>query len=162
HLHGHRRHGGDEFRTGHDPITSSCAYRDRGKTLRPPGPVWASPSRSSQASYPITSPGVSAFVQRAVDSASFPHCDGLEEYVTTRKDRLLRHEGDDMVSSKDVARLAGVSQSTVSRVLNNAPNVSPETRQKVLSAIEQLQYTPNLIARSLVTRSTKTIALISG
>ena len=67
-----------------------------------------------------------------------------------------------MVSSKDVARLAGVSQSTVSRVLNHAPNVSPETRQKVLSAIEQLQYTPNLIARSLVTRSTKTIALISG
>ncbi|MCG5026942.1 LacI family transcriptional regulator, partial [Anoxybacillus flavithermus] len=67
-----------------------------------------------------------------------------------------------MISSKDVAKLAGVSQATVSRVLNNAKSVKPETRKKVLQAMEILRYQPNLIARSLVTNSTKTIALISG
>jgi DNA-binding LacI/PurR family transcriptional regulator len=67
-----------------------------------------------------------------------------------------------MISSKDVAKLAGVSQATVSRVLNNAKSVKPETRKKVLQAMETLRYQPNLIARSLVTNSTKTIALISG
>lgn len=67
-----------------------------------------------------------------------------------------------MASSKDVAKLAGVSQATVSRVLNNSSRVDPSTRDKVLRAIEQLQYYPNLIARSLVTRTTRTIALISG
>lgn len=67
-----------------------------------------------------------------------------------------------MVSSKDVAKLAGVSQSTVSRVLNNPDNVKVQNREKVLRAMEQLGYYPNLIARSLVTKSTRTIALISG
>ncbi|PZE22750.1 LacI family DNA-binding transcriptional regulator [Paenibacillus xerothermodurans] len=67
-----------------------------------------------------------------------------------------------MTSSKDVARRAGVSQTTVSRVLNGAAGVKPKTREKVLRAIEELNYRPNLIARSLVTKSTKTIALVSG
>jgi LacI family transcriptional regulator len=67
-----------------------------------------------------------------------------------------------LVSSKDVAKRAGVSQSTVSRVINNSPSVKPETRRKVLQAIEELGYQPNLIARSLVTNSTRTLALISG
>jgi LacI family transcriptional regulator len=67
-----------------------------------------------------------------------------------------------MVSSKDVAKLAGVSQATVSRVLNGSSRVDPNTRDRVRKAIEQLQYYPNLIARSLITRSTRTIALISG
>lgn len=67
-----------------------------------------------------------------------------------------------MSSSIDVAKKAGVSQATVSRVLNNPQSVKPETRMKVLQAMEQLQYVPNLIARSLVTNTTRTIALISG
>ncbi|MFC4766210.1 LacI family DNA-binding transcriptional regulator [Effusibacillus consociatus] len=67
-----------------------------------------------------------------------------------------------MISSRDVAKMAGVSQSTVSRVLNNPESVKPDTRNKVLRAIEELGYQPNLIARSLVTNSTRTIALISG
>ena len=67
-----------------------------------------------------------------------------------------------MVSSKDVAKLAGVSQATVSRVMNQPDKVKPETRKKVLQAMEQLNYKPNLIARSLITNSTRTIALISG
>ncbi|MDG0791222.1 LacI family transcriptional regulator [Cohnella ginsengisoli] len=67
-----------------------------------------------------------------------------------------------MISSIDVAKKAGVSQATVSRVLNNPQSVKPETRMKVQQAMEQLQYVPNLIARSLVTNTTRTIALISG
>lgn len=67
-----------------------------------------------------------------------------------------------MVSSKDVAKVAGVSQSTVSRVLNNPESVKPETRDAVLRAMTELNYQPNLIARSLVTNSTRTIALITG
>jgi DNA-binding LacI/PurR family transcriptional regulator len=67
-----------------------------------------------------------------------------------------------MVSSKDVAKAAGVSQSTVSRVLNNPETVKHATRDIVLHAMKELSYQPNLIARSLVTNSTRTIALITG
>lgn len=67
-----------------------------------------------------------------------------------------------MTSSKDVARFAGVSQSTVSRVLNNPDRVRSDRREKVLEAIRILDYQPNLIARSLVTSQTRTIAFISG
>lgn len=54
-------------------------------------------------------------------------------------------------TSKDVAKLAGVSQTTVSFVMNNTPNVSlsEETRKKVLDAANQLQYIPNSFARGL-------------
>lgn len=67
-----------------------------------------------------------------------------------------------MVSSKDVAKRAGVSQSTVSRVLNNPSKVSKTNVEKVIRAMEELNYRPNSIARSLVSKKTKTIALISG
>lgn len=50
----------------------------------------------------------------------------------------------------DVARLAGVSHQTVSRVINNHPHIRPETREKVERAIEQLRYRPNTAARALV------------
>lgn len=66
-----------------------------------------------------------------------------------------------MVSSKDVAKIANVSQATVSRVLNNK-NVSNSTKKRVLKAIKELGYQPNEIARSLVMKETKTIALVSG
>jgi DNA-binding LacI/PurR family transcriptional regulator len=49
----------------------------------------------------------------------------------------------------DVAELAGVSQRTVSNVVNDYPHVRPETRRKVLAAIDELRYTPNALARSL-------------
>ena len=65
------------------------------------------------------------------------------------------------VTRDDVAKLAGVSPATVSYVVNNGPRpVSPETRQRVLWAIEQLNYTPSAIARSLKTSQTHTIGLI--
>lgn len=65
-----------------------------------------------------------------------------------------------IVSSTTIAKIAGVSQSTVSRVLNNNPNVSERTRQRVMEVIRELGYTPNTLARSLVTRKGTTIGLV--
>jgi DNA-binding LacI/PurR family transcriptional regulator len=62
----------------------------------------------------------------------------------------------------DVARLAGVSHQTVSRVLHDNPNVSGETRERVRAAIKQLNYRPNSMARALVTGRTKTLGVISS
>lgn len=64
------------------------------------------------------------------------------------------------VTIKDVAELAGVSISTVSRVINNSKPVSPAVRRKVLEAIEELDYKPNQVARSLVTRRSNLIGVI--
>lgn len=61
---------------------------------------------------------------------------------------------------KDIARLAGVSPSTVSRVLNNSGYVSDEIRLKVQSVVDETGYRPNQIAKSLKDRSTKTIGII--
>jgi DNA-binding LacI/PurR family transcriptional regulator len=61
---------------------------------------------------------------------------------------------------RDVAREANVGVGTVSRVLNDSPAVREETRQKVLAAIETLDYTPNPIARRLSTGQTLTIGVI--
>ncbi|MBI5671368.1 MAG: LacI family DNA-binding transcriptional regulator [Chloroflexi bacterium] len=61
---------------------------------------------------------------------------------------------------KDVAHLAGVSVQTVSCVVNDTGSISPETRQRVLQAIEQLNYRRDPIARSMRTRQTRLIALL--
>jgi DNA-binding LacI/PurR family transcriptional regulator len=61
----------------------------------------------------------------------------------------------------DVARLAGVSHQTVSRVLNDHPNVAASTRDRVLQAIEQLDYRPNQMARGLVTRRSGRIGVLT-
>ena len=60
----------------------------------------------------------------------------------------------------EVAVRAGVSRATVSRVINDSPRVSPEAREAVLSAVAELRYVPNRMARSLVTRRTDTVALV--
>lgn len=61
---------------------------------------------------------------------------------------------------RDVARAAGVSYQTVSRVLNDSPALRPETRQRVLEAIEQLGYRPNQAARALVTSRSSVIGVL--
>jgi DNA-binding LacI/PurR family transcriptional regulator len=62
-------------------------------------------------------------------------------------------------SMRDVAALAGVSQRTVSNVVNNYVHVKPETRRKVLDAIEQLRYRPNILAQRLRQGRTGLVAL---
>ncbi|MGE7607946.1 LacI family DNA-binding transcriptional regulator [Peribacillus frigoritolerans] len=66
------------------------------------------------------------------------------------------------VTTEDVARIAGVSQSTVSRVLNDYPYIKKNTRDKVLAVINELGFTRDEIARSLVEKRTKSIGLIIG
>lgn len=62
---------------------------------------------------------------------------------------------------RDVARLAGVSHQTVSRVINGSQEVLPETRALVQAAIEQIGYRPSAIARSMASGVTRTLACIS-
>jgi LacI family transcriptional regulator len=60
----------------------------------------------------------------------------------------------------DISRIANVSMSTVSHVINGTRNVNDETKNKVLAAIEQTGYTPNQVAKSLKNARTKTIGLV--
>ncbi|MFF8189905.1 LacI family DNA-binding transcriptional regulator [Streptomyces bobili] len=62
----------------------------------------------------------------------------------------------------DVARLAGVSHQTVSRVLGDHPNVREQTRVRVLRAIEEMGYRRNSSARALVTRRTRTLGVVAS
>jgi DNA-binding LacI/PurR family transcriptional regulator len=64
------------------------------------------------------------------------------------------------VTARDVAKFAGVSQSSVSRVFFEGASVSEKTRNKVLTAAEELGYQPNEFARSLITNKTKIIGLV--
>ena len=63
-------------------------------------------------------------------------------------------------TSYDVARLAGVSQSAVSRCFKPTASISEKTRQKVLAAAAELHYAPNAIARSLITRRSNIVAVL--
>lgn len=60
----------------------------------------------------------------------------------------------------DIAKEAGVSKSTVSRVVNNQSGVTPDKRKRVLDAVEKLHYTPNAMARGLVLKKTNTIGVV--
>lgn len=64
------------------------------------------------------------------------------------------------VTIKDVAKLAKVAPSTVSRVIADNPKISDATKDKVYEAMKELNYKPNAIARSLANKSTKTLGLI--
>lgn len=64
------------------------------------------------------------------------------------------------ITIKDVARLAGVSPSTVSRVISRHPKISPATVRKVKEAMETLGYHQNLMAKSLVSKNTQTLGLV--
>lgn len=66
-----------------------------------------------------------------------------------------------MVTIYDVARMAGVSRSTVSRVLNDRKEVNNETRARVQEAIRKLNYSPNISAQVLASQSTNTIGVVS-
>ena len=61
---------------------------------------------------------------------------------------------------KDIAKIAGVSINTVSRALNDKPEINEKTRRRIKRIARELNYTPNSIAASLASRKTKTIGLI--
>lgn len=64
------------------------------------------------------------------------------------------------VTRADVARLAGVSTATVSYVLNNSRSISEKTRERVMAAVRQLNYKPDLIARSMTTNETMQLSMM--
>ena len=66
------------------------------------------------------------------------------------------------VTIKQVARQAGVSTQTVSRVINERPDVASETRQRVLQVIDRLGYQPSALARSLIRRRSHTLGVVTA
>ncbi|MCX7821150.1 MAG: LacI family transcriptional regulator [Brevinematales bacterium] len=64
-----------------------------------------------------------------------------------------------MINSKEIAKIAGVSRSTVSRVINNYPNVPQKTKEKVLKVIREYNYRPNFSAKVLCGKKTNTIGI---
>ena len=79
-----------------------------------------------------------------------------------KKNKTAHHSpaGSQRATSADIARELGISAMTVSRALNNRPNVKEETRQQVTRVARKLGYVPDLIARSLVLRRTLTIGVV--
>jgi LacI family transcriptional regulator len=63
---------------------------------------------------------------------------------------------------KDVARVAGISTQTVSRVINDRPDVSPETRERIQQVIEELDYQPSALARSLISQRSFTLGVVTA
>lgn len=65
-----------------------------------------------------------------------------------------------MATMKDIARIAKVSTSTVSHVINNTRYVSDEIREKIMKIVNELNYTPSAVARSLKVKETKTLGML--
>lgn len=66
------------------------------------------------------------------------------------------------VTIKEIARLAGVSNQTVSRVINDRPDVSPETRHRVQDLIDEMGYQPSALARSLIQQRSYTLGVVTA
>ena len=64
------------------------------------------------------------------------------------------------ITIKEVAKLCGVGVSTVSRAINNHPDINPETKQKILDVIREYNYVPNNSARNLKRADSNTIAVV--
>ncbi|WP_262315647.1 LacI family DNA-binding transcriptional regulator [Lacticaseibacillus parakribbianus] len=64
------------------------------------------------------------------------------------------------ITIKEIAKLAGTSVSTVSRVLNNSPSVSPAKRARIQAIIDDNHFAPNMLARGMVSKTTKTLAVV--
>lgn len=72
----------------------------------------------------------------------------------------MDRENNQNLNLEDIAQLSGVSRSTVSRVINNHPNVSSRTRERVMQIIEQYNFQPNAVARALVTQRSRVIGIL--
>jgi DNA-binding LacI/PurR family transcriptional regulator len=78
------------------------------------------------------------------------------------KTRKNLRTGSQRATSADIARKLGISAMTVSRALNNHPNVKAETREQVARMAMKMGYVPDLIAKSLVLRKTLTIGVVGS
>jgi LacI family transcriptional regulator len=84
----------------------------------------------------------------------------LARMILGAMDQPTKHS--QRMTSRHVAELSGVSQTTVSRVLSGHPNVSPRTRGRVLQVLEETGYAPNLAARAMRTGATDAIGVVMG
>lgn len=66
----------------------------------------------------------------------------------------------EQITIKEIAKLCGVGVTTVSRAMNNRPDINPETKQKIMDAIEKYNYVPNNSARNLKRSNSRTIAVL--
>lgn len=73
---------------------------------------------------------------------------------------MLTWSGKEMVNIKDIARLANVSPSTVSKALNNQADISEETRARILAIAKELKYSPNAFGKGLKSRTTENLGVI--
>lgn len=87
------------------------------------------------------------------------HGKGTKHWKFSLKQESFQN-GRNMVSIKDVAKHAGVAISTVSKVLNNYPNVSEETKKKVNQAVAELNFVPNSVAAALSSKQSGRVALL--
>ena len=87
---------------------------------------------------------------------------GFRGFPQTQEGRKRAHKKGRtaMAGIKDVAREAGVAVSTVSKVLNNYPNVSKETKDKVNKAIKKLDFMPNAVAAALSSKQPGRVAIL--
>ncbi|MBR1900249.1 MAG: LacI family DNA-binding transcriptional regulator, partial [Lachnospiraceae bacterium] len=65
------------------------------------------------------------------------------------------------VTIKDIAKICGVGVSTVSRAINNHPDINPETKKQIMDTIREYNYVPNNSAQNLKRTETNTIALVT-
>jgi DNA-binding LacI/PurR family transcriptional regulator len=80
----------------------------------------------------------------------------------TITETITLHQKTGRATIKEVASAAGVSTQTVSRVINNRPDVSPETRKRVQEIIDQLSYQPSALARSLIRQRSYTLGVVTA
>jgi len=80
--------------------------------------------------------------------------------VNLENGQIRRGSMNNITTINEIAKLAGVSRSTVSRVINNDPNVRDRTRAKVQAIIDEIGYQPNPVARSLISGRTRVLGLV--
>src|SRR5271170_6776137 len=78
----------------------------------------------------------------------------------SKRKRTHSYSAQQPASIKDIARIAGVSHSTVSRALQNSPLVQPDTREEIQRIARDVGYRASAVARGLVTRKTRTIGVV--
>ena len=105
---------------------------------------------------PIVSPAGREVVRGADSNADYSEAVVAESHITIDRNRGHR------VSMREVAERVGVAMSSVSRVMSGHPDVSPAMRARVLAAVNELGYEPDLLAQSLRRRETLTVGFVVG
>ncbi len=88
------------------------------------------------------------------------YCKGCDLYFTLNQPNQVISKKSQQITIVDVAKVLGVSPSTVSRALNNSSEINENTRQEIIRVANELDYRPNLLAQSLHRGETHTIGVV--